>query len=323
MANFKIKIDTRKIEKELNKQLDNITKSAERKLHIKMKNEANNMNLLSQNGEDMLSVFLEKYKQSNDYFVDGTVNEFPDRMRFCIKDTMEKLQMCDYISNYNFFIGGGWSVTITPEALEYFDKKGWRTELFSILVNDEEKLLTDIIEIDNKNGDITEFLQEKIKEDQRDIFRGRVGTLKNNGLINVFWASGTVYDAVITQAGRTYFERKEIYNKNIQSNNSTYINATNSTVFTGNITNSSINIDNSISSIQKQIEEKCNDEHEKKELMELLEETKEVIENFEKTSHIDKRRSFFNKISSHLDKHGWFYAEIVSLLGQTALKLLG
>ena len=56
---------------------------------------------------------------------------------------------------------------------------------------------------------------------------------------------------------------------------------------------------------------------------ELLEETKEIIENFEKTSHIDKRRAFFNKISNHLSKHGWFYAEIVSLLGQTAIKLLG
>ena len=54
-----------------------------------------------------------------------------------------------------------------------------------------------------------------------------------------------------------------------------------------------------------------------------LEEAKEIIENFEKTSHIDKRRKFFNKISNHLSKHGWFYAEIVSLLGQTAIKLLG
>ena len=195
--------------------------------------------------------------------------------------------------------------------------------MFSILVKEEEKLLADIIKIDNQNGNITEFLQEKIENDKKDIYRGIIGTLKNNGLINVFWASDTVYDAVITQAGRSYFERKELYNKNTLNNNSTYINATNSTVFTGNITNSNINIDNSISSIQKQIEEKCNDEHEKQELLELLEETKEIIENFEKTSHIDKRRAFFNKISNHLSKHGWFYAEIVSLLGQTAIKLLG
>ena len=323
MSNFKIKIDTKKLEKELNKQIDKMIKSTEKEMRIKRKKEKNDMNVLSQNAEDMLSVFLEKYKQTNDYSVNGSSDEFPERMRFCIKDTMETLQMCDYISNYNFFIGGEWFVTLTPEALEYFDKKGRRTKLFSILVKEEEKLLADIIKIDNQNGNITEFLQEKIENDKKDIYRGIIGTLKNNGLINVFWASDTVYDAVITQAGRSYFERKELYNKNTLNNNSTYINATNSTVFTGNITNSNINIDNSISSIQKQIEEKCNDEHEKQELLELLEETKEIIENFEKTSHIDKRRAFINKISNHLSKHGWFYAEIVSLLGQTAIKLLG
>ena len=323
MSNFKIKIDTKKLEKELNKQMDKIIKSTEKEMRIRREKEENDMNVLSQNAEDMLSVFLEKYEQTNDYSVNGLENEFPERMRFCIKDTMETLQMYDYISNYNFFIGGGWSITLTPESLEYFDKKGRRTELFSILVKDEEKLLTDIIEKDNRNDNITEFLQEKIANDPKEIFRGMIGTLRNNGLISGSWASNTIWNVKITQAGRSYFERKELYNKNTLNNNSTYITATNSTVFTGNITNSNINIDNSISNIQKQIEEKCNDDHEKQELIELLEEAKEIIENFEKTSHIDKRRKFFNKISNHLSKNGWFYAEIVSLLGQTAIKLLG
>ena len=159
MSNFKIKIDTKKLEKELNKQIDKMIKSTEKEMRIKRKKEKNDMNVLSQNAEDMLSVFLEKYKQTNDYSVNGSSDEFPERMRFCIKDTMETLQMCDYISNYNFFIGGEWFVTLTPEALEYFDKKGRRTKLFSILVKEEEKLLADIIKIDNQNGNITEFLQ--------------------------------------------------------------------------------------------------------------------------------------------------------------------
>lgn len=323
MANFKIKIDTKKLEKELNKQIDKIVETTKKELYIRENKEKNSMNMLSRNAEDMLSVFLEKYNQTNDYSINGIADEFPEHMRFCIKDTMETLKICDYISNYNFYIGGEWIVTLTPESLEYFDKKGRRTELFDILVNNEEELLKDMIEIDNQNGNITEFLQEKIKNDTKDVFRGIIGTLKTNGLINVLWASNTVWNASITQAGRSYFERKELYNKKISNNNSTYITATNSTVFTGNITNSKINIDNSISNIQKQIEEKCTDEQEKEELVELLEETKEIIENFEKTSHIDKRRTFFNKISNHLSKHGWFYAEIVNLLGQTAFKLLG
>lgn len=108
---------------------------------------------------------------------------------------------------------GGWNVTLTPEALEYFDKKGRRTELFDILVNNEEKLLTDLIEIDKVNGNITEFLQEKIKNDTKDIFRGILGTLKTNGLISGTWASNTIWNVNLTQAGRSYFERKELYNK--------------------------------------------------------------------------------------------------------------
>lgn len=195
--------------------------------------------------------------------------------------------------------------------------------MFSILVKDEENLLTDLIEMDNRNDNITEFLQEKIKNDKKDIFKGMIGILRNNGLISGSWALNTIWNVKITQAGRSYFERKKLYNKNTSNNgNSTYITVTNSTVFTGNISNSNINIDNSISNIQKQTEEKCNDEREKQEMPELLEETKEVIENFEKTSNIDKRRTFFNKISSHLSKHGWFYAEVINLLGQTALNLL-
>ncbi len=49
------------------------------------------------------------------------------------------------------------------------------------------------------------FYKKKIENDKKDIYRGIIGTLKNNGLINVFWASDTVYDAVITQAGKKLF----------------------------------------------------------------------------------------------------------------------
>ena len=34
-------------------------------------------------------------------------------------------------------------------------------------------------------------------------------------------------------------------------------------------------------------------------------------------------KGFFKKLTEHFDKHSWFYAEIVGILGQTALKLLG
>ena len=297
------KLNMKNFENEFNKQINDIIQKERKRLIIERNKERGKMNILNKNEEEMLEIFLKKYYETNNYSISGYTTEFPSRMKGSVNNIIENLKLNGYISS-SLNVMRGWNVTLTPEALEYFDKKGRRTELFSILVNDEEKLLTDIIKIDNRNDNITEFLQEKIRNDQKNIFRGMIGTLKNNGLINGLWASNTIWNVSVTQAGRSYFERKELYNKNALNNNSTYIN---STVFTGNITNSTINIDNKISNIQKQINEKCNDEYEKQELLELIEETKK----------------FFNKISNHLSKNGWFYAEIVNLLGQTAIKLLG
>ena len=39
MSNFKIKIDTKKLEKELNKQIDKMIKSTEKEMRIKRKKE--------------------------------------------------------------------------------------------------------------------------------------------------------------------------------------------------------------------------------------------------------------------------------------------
>ena len=91
-------------------------------------------------------------------------------------------------------------------------------------------------------------------------------------------------------------------------------------VFLGNITNSSISIDNSISNVMHEIEEKGGEDTE--ELKAILEEVKELIENIEDLRHIPKNKGLFQRISGHLDKHGWFYAEIVSLLGTAAMGLL-
>ena len=131
----------------------------------------------------------------------------------------------------------------------------------------------------------------------------------------------------MTQAGRTYFEREKKYNEKLERLNSkniyNNINAMNSTVFLGNVIDSTINIDNSISRIEHEIEKKCDNETDKKELLELLEEAKEILGNIKDSKHIDKRKGFFQKITNHFDKHGWFYAEIVGLFGETVIKLLG
>ncbi len=112
-------------------------------------------------------------------------------------------------------------------------------------------------------------------------------------------------------------EEKEKQSKQI---NIGTINAANGNVVIGDVINSSINVDNSIQRIQNMIEEKGDED--KEELLLLLDEFKEILENIEDSRHIPKNKGFMNRLSAHLNKHGWFYAEVVSLLGSVGIKLL-
>jgi len=38
--------------------------------------------------------------------------------------------------------------------------------------------------------------------------------------------------------------------------------------------------------------------------------------------HIPKNKGLFSRLSAHLEKHGWFYGEVVGLIGAAALQLL-
>jgi hypothetical protein len=115
----------------------------------------------------------------------------------------------------------------------------------------------------------------------------------------------------------------------IKSNNTsnTYnigsINADNSNVVVGNVIDSNLVVNNNISRIENEIENKCESDEEKESLKELLEETKEIIENYRESNHFDTRKGFFKKLSNHLSKHGWFYAEITNLIGQVVLMKIG
>ena len=61
----------------------------------------------------------------------------------------------------------------------------------------------------------------------------------------------------------------------------------------------------------------------KEELHELLDEVKELIENIQSSRAIPKQKKLFEKISNHMEKHGWFYGAVVQLLGTAALGLIG
>lgn len=89
----------------------------------------------------------------------------------------------------------------------------------------------------------------------------------------------------------------------------------------GDATNATFSVDNSIHRIEHEVEQKAGDD--KNELLALLDEVRELMENIESTRTIPKQRSLFQKLGNHMATHGWFYAEVVGLLGQLVITKLG
>ena len=89
----------------------------------------------------------------------------------------------------------------------------------------------------------------------------------------------------------------------------------------GNVSGSTLTVDNSIHQIEQAIEEHGGED--KEELYDLLEEVKELISNIEVSRTIPKQKKLFERISDHLEKHGWFYGAVVQLLGTAAFNMIG
>lgn len=319
----------KKIEKDLNKQLEKIIYEQQRELIIKNRIEKgdNKMTILPQKEEELLKIILNKYDGNEEMNVNGNIEELPKNMRFGLKDVFNTLKLYNYIAKCDFYIGGEWFVVLNQEGIDYFEKKGMRQELFEELAENEKDLLKEIIEADNKNENINELIENKLKNDKKDIIKGIIGVLHSNGLVDVFWAANTPYRISLTNPGRTYFEREEKYYRRMKDNaKNTYnfgnIYADSGNIILGNVENSFLNIDNSINRIENRIEQEC-DEEDKKEITELLEETKEIVENIKKSGTVGQRKSYFKKLTNHACKYGWLYAEIVGLLGNVAIELIG
>lgn len=136
--------------------------------------------------------------------------------------------------------------------------------------------------------------------------------------INAMW------EATLTPQGITYFEDKKVAQEKEKAMRSPInigsITATGSNIVIGDVINSSFSIDNSLDRLEQEIEEKGGED--KEELKDILEEVKELIENMQDSRHIPKNKGIFSRLSNHLEKHGWFYGEIIGLIGAAALQLL-
>ena len=273
---MKFKFDDRKLKNELQKRIEEITYS---KLVEETRKEGN-MFILQRLEEEVLSIILQKYDENEQFIVSGDYSEFPSSMRFSIGDSLNKLKIAGYLSTVNNSLSG-WSVILSPDGLNYFEKKGLRKELFEELPDNAKELLKKLLEVESNNGKLDEILNEEIKNDKTDkIVRGIIGTLKYNGLLNVSWGSGIVSYAELTNEGRNYFEREKKYMEQMEKNNRPFINIqsleNSGFLNMGSITDSNITINNSIEQVKSDIEK--NGENDKEELFQLLEEVKDYIE---------------------------------------------
>lgn len=161
-----------------------------------------------------------------------------------------------------------------------------------------------------------EYVQASVElELEKLIQYGMIGGLCN-------WVTGGMLN--ILPPAFTYFEEKETVLKHQQklqeeSQMQSIVNYGN-LVF-GNVSGSTLSVDNSINEIERAIDEKGGED--KEELHDILDEVKELIDNMKSSRSIPKQKRLYQKISDHMEKHGWFYGAIVQLLGTAALTMIG
>ncbi|MBY6836772.1 hypothetical protein FDG50_15890 [Clostridium botulinum] len=173
-----------------------------------------------------------------------------------------------------------------------------------------------------------EWFPKYMKFNIGDIFE----ELKMRGIIaSYFEYCGGAWSANLTPNGITYFQDKENYLKELDrkesearkynTKNIVNIGENKGNFIIGDVSNSTLTVDNTIHEIEKNIEELGGDDKEL--LKELLDEAKELLDNINDSRMIPKNNGFVKRLSNHMSKHGWFYGAIVQLLGTGALNLLG
>lgn len=192
-------------------------------------------------------------------------------------------------------------------------------EMFlSVIIEHNEKTASDYVELEEHDFPMVSNYDESCGTVIKSLVsKGYLGTRSKVDILGYV-------RAYLTISGKEYFndkrymEEQEVRQKSVVYNIGT-INAEKSNVFMGDVTNSSVSLDNTIKQIEERIMQ-CPEE-EQQELRNLLEEATEIISNMEETKRITKQGSFMKRIGAHMEKHKWFYAEIVTLVGTAMMKM--
>lgn len=203
-------------------------------------------------------------------------------------------------------------------------EEGLRPMFYKLSAN-SKRLLDDILSSDDPTQMLCERF-EKCTDKEDNELRSLLRELIEKGYINIpGWADNVPTYIEINNSARTYDKQEAEYERQLKHtygtvyNIGTITNQSNIITF-GDIINSTISINNAVKRIGNEIEDKGDED--KEELRALLAEAKELIDILNSTRHIPKNSRFFKRLSTHLEKHGWFYGEIVGLLGTAALSLL-
>lgn len=282
--------------------------------------------MLNKTQEEALRIILDKYHGNLRYEVSGEYSEFPEYIQVSFGNIMNQLELLGLIARTTRTLSS-WSLTLTPDGISYFDDRKRSAEkgsqMFIKLPSNSKLLLDEIMKAENPTNMLCDRF-DKCSPKEDDELRGLLNELEDKGYINIpYWGDDMPGDVSINNSARTYDERLSEYERQFVTpivNHITYNAPIYGGATTGDIINTTINIDNSIHMIQRDIEIKGGED--KDSLYSLLEEAKTLVDEIKETKQIKENPDFFQKITSHTSKHGWFYGAVLGLIGQVALQVI-
>lgn len=194
------------------------------------------------------------------------------------------------------------------------------------LYGEARGLLIELIQ--RKNTNLADILASKFEGlNNHDIMRLQeiISHLVTSGYLKIpFWNDYIPDTAYLTDQGQQYLELETEEQRAASNKGNVYnirtLNAQGGNLILGNANNTTQTIDNSIHDIEVDIEKMGGED--KEELKLLLSEAKSIAEYITKNKTIPQQAGFFQRVSRHLEKHGWFYGAIVQLIGSAAINLL-
>lgn len=172
----KIKLDTKKLEKDLN----NIIQKKNREIALKeeIKSRSGTMKILNETEKELLKIILNKVNDG--YTCTITHNDLPEYISVQLGDMLSILKYAKYIARFDQYLGGCF-ITLTPEGINYFEKedeymKNNNTPSINIetlYANGSNINFGNVYDsnfnIDNAYNEIEKLIEEKGLEDKEEL----------------------------------------------------------------------------------------------------------------------------------------------------------